>query len=70
MVQRLSDQDYGAPKVLPKMGAVYFNAKISHSHLWKVESDALDLSEAIRRFPQWTYLCRSCPIGKKRSEPA
>ena len=63
MVRRLSDQNYGAPKVLPKMGAVYFNAKIS-PHLWKVESDALDLSEAIRRFPQWTYL----PILPNREE--
>ena len=63
VVQRLSDQDYGAPKVLPKMGAVYFNAKIA-PHLWKNESDALDLSEAIRRFPQWTYL----PILPNREE--
>ena len=63
VVQRLSDQDYGAPKVLPKMGAVYFNAKIS-PHLWKDESDALDLAEAIRRFPQWTYL----PILPNREE--
>ena len=63
VVQRLSDQDYGAPKVLPKMGAVYFNAKIA-PHLWKDESDALDLAEAIRRFPQWTYL----PILPNREE--
>ena len=63
VVQRLSDQDYGAPKVLPKMGAVYFNAKIA-PHLWKDEADALDLSEAIRRFPQWTYL----PILPNREE--
>ncbi len=63
VVQRLSDQDYGAPKVLPKMGAVYFNAKIAPS-LWKDETDALDLSEASRRFPQWTYL----PILPNREE--
>ena len=55
VVRRLSDQDYGAPKILAKMGAVYFNAKIA-PHLWKDESDALDLSVALRRFPQWTYL--------------
>ena len=63
VVQRLSDHDYGAPKILPKMGAVYFNAKIA-PQLWKDESDALDLAEAIRRFPQWTYL----PILPNREE--
>ena len=63
VVQRLSDQNYGAPKVLPKMGAVYFNAKIA-PHLWKDEADALDLGEAVRRFPQWTYL----PILPNREE--
>ena len=55
VVQRLSDQDYGAPKVLPKMGAVYFNSKVA-PHLWKDRSEPLDLSEALRRFPQWTFL--------------
>ena len=54
-VKRLSDQDYGAPKVLPRMGAVYFNSKVS-PRLWKDESSALDLAEMLRRFPQWTYL--------------
>ena len=54
-VKRLSDQDYGAPKVLPKMSAVYFNSKVA-PHLWKDESNPLDLAEALRRFPQWTYL--------------
>ncbi len=63
VLQRLLDQDYGAPKVLPKMGAVYFNAKIA-PRLWKDESDALDLAEAVRRFPQWTYL----PILPNREE--
>ena len=63
VMQRLSDQDYGAPKVLAKIGAVYFNAKIA-PHLWKDESDALDLAQAIRRFPQWTYL----PILPDREE--
>ena len=55
MVQRLSDQNYGAPKILPKMGAVYFNSKVA-PHLWKDRSELLDLSEALRRFPQWTFL--------------
>ena len=54
-VRRLSDQDYGAPKVLPKMGAVYFNSKVA-PRLWKDESGPLDLAEMLRRFPQWTYL--------------
>lgn len=54
-VKRLSDQDYGAPKVLPKMGAVYFNSKVA-PRLWKDESGPLDLAEMMRRFPQWTYL--------------
>ena len=54
-VKRLSDQDYGAPKVLPRMGAVYFNSKVA-PRLWKDESGPLDLSEMLRRFPQWTYL--------------
>ena len=54
-VKRLSDQEYGAPKVLPRMGAVYFNSKVS-PRLWKDESSALDLAEMLRRFPQWTYL--------------
>ena len=54
-VKRLSDQDYGAPKVLPRMGAVYFNSKVA-PRLWKDESDPLDLAETLRRFPQWTYL--------------
>jgi len=55
VVQRLSDQNYGAPKILPKMGAVYFNSKVA-PHLWKDRSEPLDLSEALRRFPQWTFL--------------
>ena len=55
VVQRLSDQDYGTPKILSRMGAVYFNARVG-PRLWKDESEALDLSEALRRFPQWTFL--------------
>ena len=63
VVRRLSDQDYGAPKILPKLGSVYFNSKIA-PRLWKDESDALDLSDALRRFPQWTFL----PILPEREE--
>ncbi|MBM2812767.1 MAG: ATPase [Chloroflexi bacterium] len=55
-IARLSDQNYGQPKVLTKMGAVYFNSKIA-PRLWKDESTSpLDLGEASRRFPQWTFL--------------
>ena len=63
VVKRLSDQDYGTPKILPKMGAVYFNARVG-PQLWKDASEALDLSEASRRFPQWTFL----PILPQREE--
>ena len=55
VVRRLSDQDYGTPKILPRMGATYFNARVG-PRLWKDEGEALDLSEALRRFPQWTFL--------------
>ena len=52
---RLSSQDYGDPKVLAGMSAIYFNAKVG-PRLWTDEAEALDLGEALRRFPQWTYL--------------
>ena len=54
-VDRLSDQDYGNPKILKAVGAVYFKSRIG-PRLWKTESEPLDLSEALRRFPQWTFL--------------
>lgn len=60
---RLESQDYGDPKVLAGMSAVYFNAKVAPP-LWKDEAQALDLAEALRRFPQWTYL----PILPNREE--
>ena len=63
VVERLSAQDYGAPKVLPKMSANYFNAKVA-PQLWKDRTEPLDLSEALRRFPQWTFL----PILPYREE--
>ena len=45
------------------MSAVYFNSRFS-PRLWRDESNALDLSEAARRFPQWTFL----PILPDREE--
>lgn len=55
VVGRLSDQNYGSPKILKRMGAAYFNSKVA-PNLWKDQSGPLDLGEASRRFPQWTYL--------------
>jgi hypothetical protein len=54
-VSRLSDQSYGQPKILDRMGAIYFNAKLA-PHLWKDEDSPLELAELSRRFHQWTYL--------------
>src|SRR3972149_8255605 len=36
--ERLSDQNYGHPKILDKMGAVYFDSKLA-PHLWKDERE-------------------------------
>lgn len=55
VVDRLMSQDYGDPKVLTGVSAIYFNAKIA-SYLWKDESDPLALDKAYRGFRQWTYL--------------
>ncbi len=54
-VKRLASQDYGDPKVLPAVGALYFNAKIA-PNLWEDEAEPLALDEAYRHFQQWTYL--------------
>ena len=62
-IDRLSDQDYGNPKILSAMGAMYFNSRIC-SRLWADRSKPLDLGETSRRFPQWTYL----PILLNREE--
>lgn len=62
-VERLSDQNYGQPKVLYKMSAIYFNSKLA-PQLWKDETAPLELSELSRRFQEWTYL----PILPKREE--
>jgi hypothetical protein len=64
VVRRLSDQDYGHPKVLTKLGAVFFNSRLA-PRVWKEEqSSPLDLEELARRFRQWTYL----PILPQRDE--
>lgn len=55
IVDRLKSQDYGDPKVLTGVSAIYFNAKIA-SDLWKDETEPLALDVAHRRFRQWTYL--------------
>ncbi len=54
-VDRLKSQDYGDPKVLTGVSAIYFNAKIA-SYLWKDETEPLALDKAHRGFRQWTYL--------------
>lgn len=63
VVDRLSGQDYGQRKILRRMGALYFNSKVA-PRLWKDETAPLDLGEASRRFPQWTFL----PILPDRDE--
>jgi hypothetical protein len=55
VVHRLSDQDYGHPKILEKMGAVFFTSKLAPT-AWKDEGSPLELSDLSRRFQQWTYL--------------
>lgn len=63
VVKRLSAQDYGHPKIMDAMSAIYFNSKLA-PRLWKDESAPLDLEETRGRFRQWTYL----PILPKREE--
>ena len=63
VVERLSDSNYENPKILSKIGASYFHSKVA-SGLWKDQSAPLDLGEASRRFPQWTFL----PILPRREE--
>ena len=63
VVRRLSDQDYANPKILKQMGSVYFLSKVAPD-LWKDQSAPLEISEASRRFPQWTYL----PMLPQREE--
>lgn len=54
-VERLSNADYGTPKVMPKLGAAYFRDRIA-TRIWTEEGDPLELGELRRRFLQWTYL--------------
>ena len=63
LVERLSDSNYENPKILSKIGASYFHSKVAPG-LWKDQSAPLDLGEASRRFPQWTFL----PILPRREE--
>ena len=63
VVDRLSDQDYGSPKILAKMSSAYFLSKVAMD-LWKDQSEPMDIGEASRRFPQWTFL----PILPQREE--
>jgi hypothetical protein len=60
---RLSSSDYGNPKILSGMGAVYFNSKIA-PQVWKDPEAPLELGELSRRFLEWTYL----PILTRRDE--
>ncbi|MFH1485766.1 MAG: DUF499 domain-containing protein [Chloroflexota bacterium] len=62
-IARLSSQDYGHPKVMDKIGAIYFNSKIAPA-LWKDEAEPLDLEETYRRFLEWTFL----PLLPRRRE--
>jgi hypothetical protein len=63
VVDRLSDMDYGHPKVMTTISAVFFNSRIA-PRLWKDDAAPLDIEEASRRFRQWTYL----PILPRRDE--
>jgi len=63
VVRRLSDMEYGHPKVMTTISAVFFNSKIA-PRLWKDEAAPLDLEEASKRFRQWTYL----PVLPRRDE--
>ena len=63
VVDRLSDITYGKQKILKDMGAVYFDARVA-PRLWKDQSEALDLSQALTRFQEWTYL----PILPQRAQ--
>lgn len=53
-VERLESHDYGNPKVLRHMSAMFFDAKFA-PRVWEKDTE-LDIAELSRRFPQWTYL--------------
>ena len=60
VVRRLSDQDYGNPKILRQMGSVYFLSKVAPA-LWKDQSAPLEIGEASRRSPSG----RICPSSRR-----
>lgn len=51
---RLASHDYGNPKVLEHMSAMYFDAKVA-PRVWEKDTE-LDIADLSRRFRQWTYL--------------
>ena len=53
-IERLESHDYGNPKVLRHMSAMFFDAKFA-PRVWEKDTE-LDIAELSRRFPQWTYL--------------
>jgi hypothetical protein len=53
-IERLESHDYGNPKVLRHMSAMFFDAKFA-PRVWDKDTE-LDIAELSRRFPQWTYL--------------
>ena len=55
VVARLSDQDYGTPKILDRVGATYFASKVA-PHVWKDPEQPLDLRQLKQRLYEWTYL--------------
>jgi hypothetical protein len=61
-IERLESHDYGNPKVLRHMSAMFFDAKFA-PRVWDKDAE-LDIAELSRRFPQWTYL----PILPERDQ--
>lgn len=55
IVKRLSDSSYGNPKIIERMSAVFFGAKIL-PNIWKNDAEALDLAETARNFTRRTFL--------------
>jgi hypothetical protein len=55
VVERLSDQNYGTPKILTRMSGTYFGSKVL-PRVWKDEESPLDLSDLARRLHGWTFL--------------
>lgn len=53
-VERLESPDYGQPKVLRKVSAAYFDAKIA-PRIWK-DDEELSVADMSPRFAEWTYM--------------